>query len=198
MPDSIRHPPCVPAWIPDQVRNDASRPPAEDRRPHPHHRAAGRDRGLEVGGHAHRQACPAPVRRPAISSNSACARAGGPPAAPRNRPPAPGIVISPRSRKLRQPRHCPRQGQRFLRARRRTCSAPPSILTCMHTCSGGTCRPGAARTGAAAILSRSTRVRPVEMRGHQPRLVALDRADAMPLPAAGRAAAAILSTASWM
>ena len=57
---------------------------------------------------------------------------------------------------------------------------PPSTLTWMHTCSGANCR-GPLLAQALGDLQAVHRVHPVKVLGHQARLVALDRADAVPL-----------------
>ena len=58
--------------------------------------------------------------------------------------------------------------------------ASPLMLTCRQTCSGGSCA-GRCSVSRWAIFSRSTRMHPVEVLGDDPRLVALQRADQMPL-----------------
>jgi hypothetical protein len=58
--------------------------------------------------------------------------------------------------------------------------ASPLMLTCRHSCSGGRCRPGAVRQ-ALRGLQPVDRVHPVEGLGHRPGLVALQRADQVPL-----------------
>ena len=57
---------------------------------------------------------------------------------------------------------------------------------------------GALLGQALGHLEAIDRVGPVEVGRHQPRLVALDRADAMPFQRQVRPAAPIFSTASWM
>ena len=100
----------------------------------------------------------------------------------RSRPTGSGIVIRPRSTSRGKLRHVARQRQHLVRRDARLGRAAVDVDLDAHLQRRQALR-AAARTGAAAILSRSTRVRPVEVRGHQPRLVALDRADAMPFAA---------------
>ena len=110
------------------------RPRAEDRRPDPHHRAAGRDRGLEVGGHAHRQRV---QRQPGVAQirRTAPWPAGGPPSGPRNRRPA-RESSSARAARCRGNRATSRARASTSCGATPAWSAPPSILTWMHTCSG--------------------------------------------------------------
>ena len=75
--------------------------------------------------------------------------------------------------------------------------ASPLMLTCRQTCSGG--RPaGRCSVRRSAIFSRSTLCTQSKLLGDDARLVALQRADQVPLEAALRrsASAAILSSAS--
>ena len=155
---------------------------AEDRRPDPHPGRAFGDRGLQVGAHAHRQACPAPGPSAfSASSSSRSARCGARCAA--RSPAGSGIAIRPRS--------FSRGSAATSRASASAASgatplllSSPLMLTCRHTCSGAS-SGGRWSDRRCAELQPVDRVHPVEVRGDLARLVALERADQVPARSRG-------------
>ena len=167
---------------------------AEDRGADAHHRRAFGDRRFEVVAHADRQR----VERQAVAaqpSKQRAQRADAARAALEVAARGSGIAISPR-RRSRGSAATARASAGASAGATPLLVASPLMLTCRQTCSGAQA-PGRCAAQALGDLQPIDRMDPVEVLGDDARLVALQRADQVPL---GRGAqvgsAAIFSSAS--